>query len=252
MRMKSGRRLSHLRSAVIPTALLWSALAAPAYAATPAAAQPLSPYRLALINLHPGANTVPDFTPDHQPAVVFLAWRENGNAHGFNDYIFTVGNNIVGVDSGGPTVDDVTQQFPFDGEQIESSVFLVRGAYAGNHGVFLLTAAKAFGKNFTFADVTPVQINIYTLKTDILAQIGFGSTDDAFEPVATFTTQSCYASAQDALFSTLQIWGAGSLVPALPAAEPCTKDQASDQPVSPPAKPAVKSPTASSPSAPPR
>src|SRR4051812_18960953 len=52
------------------------------------------PTDLTAIDIAPGLNAVPGFTPDNRPARVLKAWRENGNAYGYSIYMITTAGGM--------------------------------------------------------------------------------------------------------------------------------------------------------------
>jgi len=189
--------------------------------------QSLGPYHLTPLSLRRGVTQVPDFTPDGETGTVFLAYRDNGNAHGYYAYMFSVDGNLVGIYEkpglGGP-LNDLIYASPFEGENVYSVVELVRGQIGGRKGIFLIKSVRDIPIGATMVDSVPVMITIYALQTHILDQIGVGSTDDAFVPFATLRSTACYVNAFVGLNGTLKI---GNKTPSYPD---LTKDEAQAEP----------------------
>jgi hypothetical protein len=160
------------------------------------------------IELRPGANPVGAFTTDGRDAVIYQAWRENGNAHGYNVYLVTLPDpsgapvSVVGVeDPERAAPRDLLRDEPFDGERVMGVVRFARARLDGRQQTVLLTADLDAGPDGALADHATATIRVYQLaRTDQV-----GSTHDHFALVWRTQTRARFCNAELALAKTLRL-----------------------------------------------
>jgi hypothetical protein len=169
-----------------------------------AAAQPT---QISAIALRPGINAVPAFTADGRAATVVQAWRENGNAHGYNTFQVMVPRRPGGVpdqliDIDGPQhPEDLVRDDPFDGERQVGVVRFARAKLDGRRQTVLITADLNPAASGVLADHATATVKVYRLVHDE----GVGDTWDHFELAWSVTTAKGYCNVQLALRDTLGV-----------------------------------------------
>lgn len=152
------------------------------------------------IPLRQGVNRVERFAPDGREAQIVLAWRDNGNAHGFDLFLVMLPGrvgaqdwNVVGVDPGEPgqRFQDVIVDQPHLGENMVRSVRFARGRLDGQAATFLFAATREIGDEGYGAPSATV-FEVFRL---IPNTQGPGVTRDHFERLGRWrsTTRSCNA-----------------------------------------------------------
>lgn len=173
----------------------------PAFAAEAPSAT--APTNLVTIDIAPGVNTIPGFTPDNRPAHVLRAWRENGNAHGYSVYVVTsasgVGTgawNIVPIIVPTPwQVRDTLTDAPHAFEDVVRSVRFARGRIGpANDGAdaetVLLIATRQAGASIP--DPSLVDFELY--RVVVTDEMG-----DVLERVRAWRSTRTYCNADMAL-----------------------------------------------------
>jgi hypothetical protein len=99
--------------------------------ATGAAAAP-NLGRLTPIPLQTGVNRIAQFSSDGREARIVLAWRDNGNAHGYDVFLVLMPTkrggtdwNVVGLETGQSFSDEI-RDAPHTGEDVATAVRFVR------------------------------------------------------------------------------------------------------------------------------
>jgi len=133
-----------------------------------------------VVPLADGPNHV-DLNGDGKPDLVWRAWRDNGNAHGFDVLTFYVSNPTPEYYDGRPwllvplydSTHALEQDFyrTFQGADcVLEDVFLIRSKSDSQAPALLVRATRDFGE--TFGDTMPVTFVVYRLVTD---SMGLGS-----------------------------------------------------------------------------
>jgi hypothetical protein len=155
---------------------------------------------LQVIGLHLGENRIAHFSNDGRPARIVMAWRGNGNAHGYNIFLVVMPGgetqsdwNVVDTDDPHGKTEDFVTDSPFDGELYLHSIRFARGRLDGKPETLLLSARRDIKD--TFADRSAVIYDIYKLVHD---DNGFG-THDYFLLVETLRPQERYCSSELAI-----------------------------------------------------
>lgn len=169
---------------------------------------PGAPTDVRPIPLKPGANTVPAFTADGRTATIFQAWRENGEAHGYNLYLVSLPDpagapvSLVGVEdpSRGP-LHEVIRDEPFDGERVTAAVRFARARIGGRAQTVLITAALDPPKDGALADHARATVSVYRLARSDLP----GWTPDYFTLAWRTRTRGRFCNAELALARTLRL-----------------------------------------------
>ncbi len=155
-------------------------LLAAALGAGPGAAAPERPAApAAVIPLRNGVNRV-DILGDGHPAIVFVAWRENYNAHGYSTATFYVREAVADRDS---AADSTWLLVPFSGGPRDGNDYYrtFEGADCTLNDIRLLQppgrpfqvviADRAFGK--TFVDTEAVRFDFYDLSRNEEGIVGW-------------------------------------------------------------------------------
>lgn len=172
--------------------------------ATPLAAAPGGTPRvtaLVPLRLHPGINVVPRFLPHGGSATIIQAWRDNGNAHGYNAWMMlsgAVNGQPVGLVSfeGADTLRDD----PFDGERTLGIVRFAQGRVDGQRASLVLDAHLDSTEGRPLADHESATLKIYRLTEND----GIGPRLN-FELIATQHTRKRYCNAELALRDMLGV-----------------------------------------------
>lgn len=185
------------------TRLLLSALliapAALQAAEAPPAAQSTRPVDLVAIDVGPGFNTIPGFTPDGRPARILKAWRENGNANGYYTYVITTSAgmgrgdwNIVPITIPTPfSTQDVLRDEPHAFEDTVRSIRFARGKIGGEETEAVLLIATREVKD-AVPNPVPVRFDLY--RVVITDEMG-----DVLERVRSWRSVKSYCHADAAL-----------------------------------------------------
>lgn len=128
-----------------------------------------------IISLQSGINHVKSLTPDGRPGIITKAWRENGNAHGYN--LYTV---MVRAQSGEPWLAvsfdpkggrngnilgllDIVRDAPHTFEDVVTSVSFARARIDGRKGVIAIIAERALEPGKSIPEPSPVVVSVYRL-----------------------------------------------------------------------------------------
>jgi hypothetical protein len=162
------------------------------------------------IEIHPGLTRIRDAEGDGRDAQVFNAWRDNGNAWGFNVYIVTMPRRAedgrgpdwqvvgIGIEPKGGLAAEATDR-PHTGEDALTSVRFARGRLDGKAATLLVIASR--DPKGAVPDPAETTIRILALKN--AEDQGAGTTPDVFETALTFTTTATYSSTDEALLREL-------------------------------------------------
>jgi hypothetical protein len=153
--------------------------------------------------LHSGVNIISNFAGDDRVGMITLGWRDNGNAHGFQQFTVMMPTskggrdwNIVGVDHDDPNADfgNFIRDDPHTGEDNVASVRFVRKTLNGRNSILLVTAERDW-KN-SIGEPAATTIEVYALKRN---DGEVGVTNDYFSRIASVTGRMPYCDADMAL-----------------------------------------------------
>jgi hypothetical protein len=162
---------------------------------------------MVLVTLHEGSNEL-YLEGNRVLDVVFRAWRENGNAHGFNLTTF-YRHAHYDADRFSPASDrwelvpffDSTPAREVDSYRnsmgadcVLEDLFLMRPTPATNKPTMAVIARREFGE--TFISMMPVSFDIYELKKE---PVTIGRPEVFFENVRTATSMGKYCDVADAM-----------------------------------------------------
>lgn len=185
-----------MRRAAGALAAAWIAFAAPL------AAQQVAD--VTAIPLRAGVNRIDRFASDGREAQVVLAWRDNGNAHGYSLLLVMLPGragasdwNVVGVEPAetGEMFRDVIRDQPHTGEDVVRAVRLARGNLDGRPATLLLTATRDLGEEHFLAPV-PVRFEVFALAS---GRGDVGVTRDYFRRVLVERSDRRFCNAELAL-----------------------------------------------------
>ncbi|MBY0392790.1 MAG: hypothetical protein K2Q27_05950 [Novosphingobium sp.] len=154
-----------------------------ALAPAAALAQSMIPIRLVA-----GVNVVRDALGPGQHATINLAWRENGNAWGYDIYSVSVRGSIATIDGR-----DVITDQPHVGEDMIKSVRFARASFKGRPAIMLLQAERHIDAS-TY-DPARTTISAYVLQRNTG---GLGTTYE-FVPIRRYLARRLYCNAEMAL-----------------------------------------------------
>lgn len=184
---------------------------AAAFALGPASASPVPAKISAIVSipLHQGVNIVPHFMPDGSSATIVQAWRGNGNAHGYSDWLVLApsseGNRagvVTLVDPRRTVPNDLIRDEPFDGERVIETIRFARGRVNGARASLMLDARLDATPSGIFAERAPAMVRIFQL----VATDGTpGETPYEFRLISSIHTTKHYCNAELALAQTLRI-----------------------------------------------
>ena len=153
---------------------------------------------LVTIHLHPGINKIVKFTPDGRGAIIVRAWRENGDAHGYNLFLVMIDNAVVGVYTE-KQFEDVVRDDPHTFEDVVRSVRFARGKISGVQTTFLITATRTTSFPISLATPGYVVFDFYQL----VHAPQLGTTEDFFRLVSQFSSKKKYCNSDLALFKEI-------------------------------------------------
>lgn len=164
-----------------------------------AADAPTKPADFVAIDVGPGFNTIPGFTPDGRPARILKAWRENGNAHGYYTYVITTSAgmgrgdwNIVPITVPTPfSSQDVLRDDPHAFEDMVRSVRFARGKIGGDEAETVLLVAT---REFKDAIPNPAPVRFELYRVVVTDEMG-----DILERVRSWRSAKSYCHADAAL-----------------------------------------------------
>jgi hypothetical protein len=148
-------------------------------------------------------NSVANFAVDGRDARIVRAWRDNGNAHGYDLFLVlmptTAGSadwNVVGFETGDEFSDQIRTQ-PHTGEDIVKAVRFVRGP---NGQPLVAVATRTISEGYY--DRAETTISIYELRRN---EGSFGTTQDYFAVARRWNAQKRYCNAELALRDELKL-----------------------------------------------
>ena len=166
-----------------------------------AEAPPPAVANLRPLPLHSGVNQIDRLGPDGAAGLIILAWRDNGNAWGYDVYTVLLpgehGNwQIVGVERPGLHLEfnDTVNDAPHTGEDVIRAVRFVRGTVADRSAVLLLEVNRAWEE--TPYNPAPTTYDVYVLQGN---EGGVGRTQSYFRRILHRPMQGQYCHAEKAL-----------------------------------------------------
>jgi hypothetical protein len=187
--------MNHIRAAAILLLALTGAAPAPSISIVQGA-RPLA--------LHSGVNMIPDFAGDGRVGMITLGWRDNGNAHGFEQYTVMMPTskrdrywNIVGLEHDDPNADfeNFIRDDPHTGEDNVTSVRFVRKMFRGRSSILLVVADRHWKESIP--EPARTTIEVYALKHNDGANVG--ATVDYYARIASKTLNTRYCDSDMAL-----------------------------------------------------
>jgi hypothetical protein len=166
------------------------------------------------VELHPGVNVVHGFGPNGEDVTIVQAWRENGNAHGYNVWlVLSPGDrgdqNVIDIDDRGGLPRDLIRDDPFDGERTLGVVAFATAKIDGVTTSLLIDAHLDDAPSGVLADHVTATIKIYRLMRNPVP-VG---TINLFDPIAEIHTQqrycNIYLALRDSLGLALPVGGEG-------------------------------------------
>ena len=147
--------------------------------------------------LQSGVNHIDHLAPDGRAGQIILAWRDNGNAWGYDLYtVLLPGPNgtwqVAGIErpSQDPYFNDTIRDSPHTGEDVIRAVRFARGTVAGRPAILLLEASRAWKD--TPYNPAPTTYDAYVLQEN---EDGVGRTPYYFRQILhrPLPTQYCHA-----------------------------------------------------------
>lgn len=152
--------------------------------------------------LHRGVTTIPNFAGDGRDAMIALGWRDNGNAHGFDQFTVMMPPsrgedwNIVGLERGDPNANfqNFIRDDPHTGEDNVTSVRFVRATFQGRSSILLVVADRHWEESIP--EPARTTIDLYALKR---SDGDVGETSDYYKRIASETLKTRYCDSDMAL-----------------------------------------------------
>lgn len=152
---------SFLLLAVSVTTLGWPTVAG--------AASPVSELRPLVLS--DGVNTIPGFMPDGSAATIVQAWRGNGNAHGYHDWLVLAptgeGHGAAVVTLNDPDLkeglESLVSDSPFEGEHVIRSVRFAFGTVDGRPASLMLQATRSDFSTQSLVDPAIATVRVFRL-----------------------------------------------------------------------------------------
>jgi hypothetical protein len=147
--------------------------------------------------------------PDGSAATIIPAWRGNGNAHGFTDWLVLApsseGQKPGVVTLGDPTgkgLRDLVRDDPFDGERVLGTIRFAHGLVNGRRASLLLDAHLDESPSGVLADHATATIRIFQL---LATDDAPGDSPYEFGLISTTHTTRRYCNAELALSDALKL-----------------------------------------------
>jgi hypothetical protein len=174
-----------------------------------AADAPVIVSELRPIALHGGVNTVPGFMPDGTAATIIQAWRGNGNAHSYADWL-VLAPASEGQKPGVVTLDDparkglqdLVRDDPFDGERALGTIRFARGLVNGHSASLLLDAHLDQSPSGVLADHATATVRVFQL---LATDDAPGESPYEFRLISTTHMNKRYCNAELALSEALKL-----------------------------------------------
>jgi len=192
--------------------ILFTAIAALLSPVATAADAPPDWGKLTPVPLRPGINRIAKLTPDGRDGVITMAWRDNGNAHGFDVFTVMVHEAVM------PPGEEWTFASFFDGddetlaetdaphttEDYVRSVRFARATMGKWKGFLALVAKRNTDENVGIGDPTTVTVTVFKL-TQRPEDAPIGRPRRYFERVATWNTERRFCNSETALAVELKL-----------------------------------------------
>lgn len=153
-----------------------------------------------------GVNRISHFAPDGRDGIVILAWRDNGNAHGYDLALVMIeprqgaGWNVVAIapmDQEASRVEDVLRDTPHTGDDAVRSFRFARGKVDGEAATLLFIATRDVEAGASIPDPSFVTFEVYRLAQN---DGDVGLTRDFFDPIRRTRSSIRFCHAEMALF----------------------------------------------------
>jgi hypothetical protein len=170
---------------------------------------------LYVIPVRAGMNTVTDFTLDGDRAIIARAWRDNGNAPGFNVFTVTMPErapaegpprrnwDFVSFFDGDKESLAITDR-PHDQELYVRSIRFAKGKLNDRTETLALIAEKEAGSAKSLTEAAPVSVQVFALRSRG-EETPVGRPDHYFERITTLKSQRRYCNAETALTVELNL-----------------------------------------------
>jgi len=144
-----------------------------------AAGVALDPTKTQEVILQPGINNIEAMADTGAAGTIVVAWRGNGNAHGYHSYMVLLDGDAHSGGAGHPSLlvpveDKTTADAPFINvindvphtfDDVITSVRFFRSRIGGKPAFLLIIAARDLGKAESLISPAPVAIDIYRLRS---------------------------------------------------------------------------------------
>lgn len=163
------------------------------------------------VTLHEGVNILPHFLPDGGDVTVFQSWRDNGNEHGYTDWLIAenrpggqphTSRTIAIRENTGPVPRDVIYDDPFDKHHAIKAVRFATAQVDGNPASLLLVASRDLDEKAALTTPVPVTISIYQL---VATGEQLGHTPYEFDLISTTLSTRPYCNAMLAMSHILSL-----------------------------------------------
>ena len=163
----------------------------------PALAQATAVTNLSPLPLASGVNRVERLAPDGRAGLITLAWRDNGNAWGYDVYTVMLQGpgptwSLAGIELSNEEFADTIRDMPHTGEDVAMAVRFARAQVDGRSAVVLLRAVRDW-KDTPF-DPASTRFEVFALRAGEV-----GTTTQYFARVSTTNLPDRYCNAEMAL-----------------------------------------------------
>jgi len=167
-------------------------------AALPAAAVPVKITDYQVIPLQEGVNEIPHLVPDGRNGKIIKTWRNNGNAYGYDLFLVTLEDKVVGVDTDNG-FKDVIRDEPHTRQDAIKSVRFAWGKLGDEKLMLLITATRKIEPGYGLSDPGTVVFDVYRL----VSNGPLGTTGDYFMRINEFSSEQKYCNSDMALNQNL-------------------------------------------------
>lgn len=157
------------------------------------------------ISLSSGVNRISRFAPDGRDGLIVLAWRDNGNAHGYDLALVMLepmpgaGWNVVAIapmDQDAGRVEDTLRDAPHTGDDVVRSFRFARGKVDGEAATLLFVATRDLDVGAGIPGPSLVTFEVYRLARN---DGDVGMTRDFFDPIQRTHSPTRFCNAEMAL-----------------------------------------------------
>lgn len=161
---------------------------------------------LRIIPLRQGMNEIASFTPDGHPGRITMAWRDNGNAHGYFLYLVVAAVaaddwHVVSTILDAGRVVDVLRDDPHAFEDAVTSLRFLHGKLDGVDATLLVRAQRLWKDSIPAP--APVRFEAFRLEGDPGGDAG--RTEYQFRKVMTWISAKRFCNADRALAEELSL-----------------------------------------------